>query len=257
MRGVRVRLAAAVLALAGLTACAGPVAGTVGRGITYQPEVTGVRAGSTAEEIILALDLPAGQPGCAQDPAATVESDEQTVLVHTTFVSTVEPEFGVCAERVSHDLPVSIPLLAGRNLSVNSRHLWAPADGATAFRQCHDILGCHPPADRCDPAYVELMLSRSEVAPERQVDIVACDGTWMVLEIDAVMSGCQSLDGRSPPTGCAGSGTHARWFATAHPDEGWNVVVSGDAGGCGDVHATIPDFPTALCQDLPPHGATP
>lgn len=257
VRASQVPLAAAVLALIGLTACAGPVAGTTPLGtatdrlITYQAEVTGVRAGSTADEIILVLDLPAGQPGCSQDPAATVESDERTVWVHTTFVSTVEPEFGVCAERVPQDLPVAIPSLAGRDLSVNSSQLWTRADGTAAFQPCDDTLGCHPPADRCDRAYVELMFSRTEVAPERQVDIVACDGNWMVLEIDAVMTGCQSLDGMPPPTGCAGTGTHARWFATLHPDEGWEVVASGDAAGCADVHATVPDFPPDLCDDLP------
>jgi hypothetical protein len=83
------------------------------------------------------------------------------------------------------------------------------------------------------------------------VDVLACDGKWLVLDVDAVVTGCQSIDGAPPPTGCAGSGTHRRWFAKLDDQRFWDVVASGTAGGCREVHAQVPEFPARLCADLP------
>jgi hypothetical protein len=148
------------------------------------------------------------------------------------------------------ELRVAIPPLRGRALVINQQAWELTAEGS--YARCSEVLGCDPPEDRCDRAWVDALLAGVELPPERDVDVLACDGRWLVLDVDAVITGCQPIDGSTPPTGCAGSGTHRRLFAKLDDQRLWVVVASGTTGGCSAVHAQEPDFPSRLCEDLPP-----
>ena len=125
--------------------------------------------------------------------------------------------------------------------------LWELGRGA-AFVRCGG-LGCDPPTDRCDPAYTHEVGADAEIPPERYVDVLACDDPWLVADVRAVVTGCQSVDGSTPPPGCEVFST--RWFA--HLEEGaWQVVASGKDGGCSEVLTQVPEFPRSLCAGLPP-----
>ena len=77
---------AALLALAGCgeRTAHGPgggATGTVGERIEpmlYEAKVTGARRGGAANRLVVTLDVPSGQPGCALEPASTVESNKTT-----------------------------------------------------------------------------------------------------------------------------------------------------------------------------------
>ncbi len=215
----------------------------------FEAEVTAVRPGPTPRELVVTLSVPAGHRACATEPAATVEHSDRSVWVQTTIMS-VAGEYDVCREHAEMDLRIAVPPLRGRELVINHQ-AWERSAGRT-FARCNEVLGCDPPEDRCDRAWVNVLLAGVELPPERHVDILGCDGRWLVLDVDAVVTGCQPVDGSTPPAGCAGSGTHRRWFATLNDERFWEVVASGTAAGCGDVHAKEPDFPARLCADLPP-----
>ena len=144
-----------------------------------------------------------------------------------------------------------VPRLSDRQLVIN-HEAWELGPDAVSYATCSDVLGCDPPADRCDRAWVDAALAGTEIPPEQQVDVLACDGNWLVLDVDAVVTGCQSVDGSTPPPGCEGSGTHTRWFAELDGDRMWQVIASGTRRGCTDVLAVAPEFPARLCSDLPP-----
>jgi hypothetical protein len=214
----------------------------------FGADVTAARPGVTPRELVVTLDVPAGHRACATAPAATVEQSEQTVWVQTTITS-VTGEYKVCPERAPMEFRVAIPPLRGRALVINQRAWELSAEGGYAL--CSEVLGCDPPEDRCDRAWVNALLAGVELPPERSVDIVACDGRWLVLDVDAVVTGCQPVDGSTPPSGCTGSGTHRRWFARLDDQRMWDVIASGTDGGCAEVHAKVPEFPARLCSELP------
>lgn len=73
----------------------------------------------------------------------------------------------------------------------------------------------------------------------------------MVLDVDAVTTGCQGLAGEPAPSGCAGSGTHTRWFLRFVDEQvGLEVLASGSRAGCANVDEEILELPRALCEGL-------
>ncbi|MCW2751190.1 MAG: hypothetical protein JWR83_2300 [Aeromicrobium sp.] len=134
---------------------------------------------------------------------------------------------------------------------------WGAKDQIGVLKKCQPPFGCEgPPTDHCDQSWIDQLLSGVEIAPERQVDTVACDGVWLIVDVDAVISGCESRDGASPPSGCAGKGTHTRWFARFSEAEpvGWRVLASGTKAGCAVPDAKGLDVPRPLCRDLAARG---
>jgi hypothetical protein len=198
---------------------------------------------TTLTGVAIDVDLPAGGPGCGGQPRVRVADAKADLVRVTASVPTSgAPE---CIEHEPATLTVDLDL-RGRDLSMNTE-LWELGTG-TSFVRCGG-LGCDPPRDRCDPAYTHEIGADVEIPPERYVDVLACDSPWLVADVDAVVTGCQSVDGSTPPASC--EVYSRRWFA--HLDDGyWHVVGSGTAGGCTEVLAQVPDFPRRLCTDLPP-----
>jgi hypothetical protein len=77
---------------------------------------------------------------------------------------------------------------------------------------------------------------------------LGCDGRWLVLNAGwpGGPSGC---DGPS----CSMNMATTHWFFRASR-HGWVVIASSLTGGCTRVHQVAPQFPTALCADLPAVG---
>ncbi|KQY63968.1 MULTISPECIES: hypothetical protein [unclassified Nocardioides] len=218
--------------------------------VTYAADITALTQ-SGPGRVTVTLDLPAGAPGCARHPKATVEAEKHAVFLTATFQSlaaTLDYDAHACPKMQPHELSVDIPELDGRTLVTDNSVEWKPGNGPSYVR-CDDQVGCYPPNDRCDPAWTGTLLQGVEIPPEQQVDVLACEGSWMVAEVDAVMTGCQSVDGSTPPAGCVGKGTHTRFFAH-FTGERWNAVATGTAAGCADV-ASVPSFPRTLCRALP------
>ena len=210
---------------------------------TLEVTVKTVSVSSEPKHIDMVVEIAAGQDGCAEKPRATVQTDNDTVRRTVVYDSIVEPAYGVCADKTTADVVAELPALAPAKLVMNNQAWALGADGAT-YTRCEGSFGCEPPpADHCDEAWIDFLLSNVELAPDRDVDVLGCDGTWVVLDIDTAPSGCESDDGRPVPSGCTYS--HKRWFLTfVDKQTGWDVVAAGTSAGCTDVHATVPTFPS-------------
>jgi hypothetical protein len=210
----------------------------------FQATATAVRTLPGGAGFAITVEVPAGHAGCNARTQARYDAHENHIHYVTT---TFERRHQSCPETQQRVVEVRAPV-RGEDLALN-HELWRPGPGHTYVR-CSTELGCHPPRDRCADVWVRALVAGAELPPERQVTTVACADGWLVLRIDAVVTGCQSVDGAAPPPGCAGTGTHTRWFARLGPDRRWEVVASGTAAGCADV-AAVPGFPERLCRRLP------
>jgi hypothetical protein len=265
VRGVG-RLLVTLIALAAIASCgeaggrATPEAfeGTQPPG-TYEAEATAV---SRPEPGVLQLTLKDIAVGCTKKPHATVEVDlskDRDSVYLTVVQDVVAPaKDATCKKTGTHPLAVRLDTNGAKASQVIvNNEAWGTKDQIGELKKCEAPFGCEgPPADHCDRSWIDLLLSGVEIAPERQVDTVACDGTWLILDVDAVISGCESRDGVSPPSGCAGKGTHTRWFARFNEAKpaGWNVVASGTTAGCAVPDARGLHVPRSLCRDLPARG---
>ncbi|GAB3311462.1 hypothetical protein GCM10027298_35570 [Epidermidibacterium keratini] len=213
----------------------------------YQADVLSVAA--QASGLDLTVSVRAGQDDCAGDVVVDVQPAADRVYVTLSYEST---DTGAgCGDVEQRQVYVETGDLAGKQIVLNG-NTWG-ADGAGGFVECSPPFGCDPrPADRCDAAWIEYLFTTVEVAPDRSYEVQACDGAWLVLDIDSVPDGCAPPAGESTPAGCAGAASSVRWFA-AFVDEqaGWDVVASGVEGGCAPV-AGVPAFPNELCASLPP-----
>lgn len=244
------RLGLALLTLILLAGCGTGTAGTdtgadeaAGRVGTWEAPVAGVRALPGDGGLAITVTLPAGEPDCVVDARADHVGDDAGVLHVTTTFDGVSRS---CPDSQERTVELAVPP-RGRDVALNSE-LWKPRrDGR--YVRCSPELGCHPPADRCADVWTRLLTDGKELPPEQRVDVLACADGWLVADVDAVVTGCQSVDGSTPPPGCAGSGVHTRWFARLD-DRRWQVVASGTTAGCTPV-ADVPDFPRRLCGDLP------
>ena len=143
-----------------------------------------------------------------------------------------------------------MPDLRGRQLVVD-RAPWTPGAGTAAFRACTGPFGCAvPPANHCDPAYIRLAAHTGELPPERTWVERGCTQRYLVLDVTAVVTGCQPLDGASRPAGCTAH--RVRWFYRFDPTHWWTVIASGRGPGCTSVMAAVPSFPRSLCTHLGP-----
>ncbi len=194
----------------------------------------------------LTVQLPAGGADCASRPRARVEAREHGYLYLATTVTSVNASYCTDVTTAVVHSPVDLNRL---DLVVNDE-AWKPGPDGT-FVRCSTEVGCHPPEDRCAPVWTHLVTAEAELPPEQSVDVLACTKHWLVLDVDAVVTGCQSVDGSTPPTGCDDAGVHTRWFAELGPDRRWTVVASSREDGCREVVAQVPQFPRALCEGLP------
>lgn len=216
------------------------------RAVTYEASVIAIQVARPGPGLELTIQVPAGGAGCASRPRSRFDTAEHGTVFLQTLVDSNQATY--CTESESRTVRSRVDL-RDRDLVVN-HEAWklGPRD---AFVRCSEELGCHPPDDRCDPAWTSLITDGADLPPEKRVDVLVCSARWLVVDVDAVVTGCQSVDGSTPPPGCAGEGVHRRWFATLAKNGLWKVAASGSAAGCGEVQRQVPNFPERLCRDLP------
>ena len=253
------RVAAVLLCVALLAACgsrtsAGSDPGGTPNNVAGSPEGSRAKFGA---EVLAVEKAPDGlrltirtdydtDASCVTNPAATTVRENDVVYV-TATQDEGDPDDPGCLEKPSASFVVRVPAMQPKDVvSTGMGPAWRPT-ATTSYARCSEALGCYPPKDHCDPIWTRLVTNGSELPPEKRVDVLACANGWMIADVDAVITGCQSVDGSTPPSGCADSGVHARWYAH-FVDNSWNVVASGP-NGCADV-ADVPDFPRELCTGL-------
>lgn len=217
------------------------------RWVTFESEVTGVRRGPTPETAVVDLSVPAGDSDCARDPRAT-NVVEENGRVYATFVADTlqDPDFRRCTGRAAASATLSAPSPLGERPLILNHQAWAP-DGET-YRRCDVHLGCHPPADHCDRAWLDRAIAGMDIPRHAYVSVKGCDGTWMVVDINTAAGDCGPVD-PGPRPGCTVEPRYQRHFMRF--GDGWTTVSRARQAGCAGVHAHEPAFPEALCRELP------
>jgi hypothetical protein len=217
-------------------------------------EVTGVRAVDD-RTVMVQVSLPAGRDDCAREPHIEALQDQladrpDTIYANVVFSSASVSLVGACPDHQAAEVKMVVAQPLGARVLVfntDTEHVWAPAGGV--YRQCDPTLGCYPPADHCDPVWVDKAVLGMDV-PVKRVrsvrDVLACDGTWMVLDLNRAVGSCPPGEQK-----CTVTERATRIFLHFDP-EGWVSVAGTQDGGCAAVHAARPAFPRAMCETLPP-----
>jgi hypothetical protein len=244
------RWPALVLLTLVLAACGQePTSGRAPVTSTFAAQVEGVRAGADPATVIADVRLPAGAQGCGRDPRATVlEESAATIWFNVVFTRSLGDAFpDPCATWEVVAVPVRLAQpLGSRDVAVNGTGLWTRH--GSVFRACDETLGCTPPADHCDPRWVDKAVLAMDVPVKRLRGVRTvrgCRSGWLVLDLNRAVGNCAPEQGGA----CASGGTvqrvYLRWT-----NAGWQSVAGAQRGGCAEVHAVEPAFPTELCRAL-------
>lgn len=123
------------------------------------------------------------------------------------------------------------------------------ANGAGVYGECR-LPSCDPATPIAEPATCANLRSFAFAADApKNFDMVdvRCDGHWAVYGLDYSSGSCPPDDGTR--RSCAG--TNVRRIYWKADGDSWKIVASDNDARCGAVPATVPDFPTVLCADLP------
>jgi hypothetical protein len=254
-------LASAVLAL-GLAGCgtvqAGLLAASPSPASTYRvtygfsgDQIVSVSLEDSGRVLAVAAQVPAGRDGCASGLAATLIQWNPSANI-TLTVQSWAPGMDACRSHRVETTDLSLPAPLGkRDVVIDTSGTFAPTK-STLMRRCSDLGGACtfppvPPASCGNASYSAAMVA---TAPPRDADFnaVGCDSRWLVLDVGwpGGPSGC---DGPS----CSQGSTVTHWFFRAGP-HGWITIASSLTAGCTRVRQAAPQFPTALCVNLPAVG---
>ena len=223
------------------------------RWVTYGAEVIGVRPGGDDRTAIVQVSLPAGRPDCARDPHMELFNEtNDTVNATAVFSSASSSVIGACPSRTTVELSLSTPdPLAGRRLSLGGTYAWVVR--GNGYVHCQEFLGCDPPTDHCAPGWIDKAVFSLDVSVKHIRGVRTergCDGNWLVLDIDRSVGACPPAEGKST---CTVPANVTRVFLEWH-SQGWANFAGTRQAGCVDVKAARPDFPAALCENLPAVG---
>jgi hypothetical protein len=185
--------------------------------------VTDIRPGPDDHSAVLHVNLPT----CAVEPHAQVTETTDRIDAGVLF----RTKDGPGCEQAPADFPLKTTAPIGkRPVIVNAGEAWGLASGG--WKNCDQNLGCAPPADHCDPAWV----AQAEFSAEAEFPGTtrACDQNWLIHDLQR-------------HSGQAANRVAYRWAGN-----GWASFASAKGGGCGEILAVDPTFPTALCQNLTP-----
>jgi hypothetical protein len=214
-------------------------------------QIVSVSLEDSGRVLAIAAQVPAGRDGCASGLTATLIQWNPSANI-TLTVQSWAPGMDACRSHRVEKTELTLPAALGqRDVVIDTSGTFAPTK-STLMRRCSDLGGACtfapvPPASCSDASYSAAMVA---TAPPQDADYnaVGCDGHWLVLDVGwpGGPSGC---DGPS----CDPHTTATHWFFRAGP-HGWIVIANSLTAGCTRVHKVAPQFPTALCADLPAVG---
>ncbi|MFI7121781.1 hypothetical protein [Amycolatopsis sp. NPDC049868] len=185
--------------------------------------ITDIRPGPDGHSAVLRVDLPA----CAVEPHTQITEAADRIHASVLF----QPGNGPDCKQVPTDFPMKTAAPIGkRPVLVNAGDTWGLS--STGWKKCDKILGCEPPADHCAEAWVAQVEFSAEA--EHPGTTRACDQNWLIHDL-------QRHSGQAPTR------VAYRWAGN-----GWKSFASTKGGGCSEILAAEPTFPTHLCQNLTP-----
>ncbi|MEU5624963.1 hypothetical protein [Streptomyces tendae] len=222
-----------------------------GRWQTFAPiRVTAARLADDRRTLSVDAEVPGPGKTCTRDVKAVVtDASDRTVWVQVTYSGHAggSPRTD-CRTTATVTAKVRLPSPLGHRVLSVDNFTASTADGADPphLRLCGE-LGCHPAPTGCTPASYDQAVMALDVPNHTSRGDERCDGKWLVFDVSSRM-GPACPEGSGP--GC-GASLNDRWFFRAEKS-GWKPIARSTKGGCTDVHGIEPDFPAALCADLPP-----
>lgn len=188
----------------------------------FTATVTDVRAGPDDHSAVLHVGLSACAVGSRTQVTETADRIDAAVLYRTTDNSG--------CQWTSADFPMKTSAPIGtRRVVVNDQDTWGLVSGG--WKKCDKFLGCQPPADHCDRAWIAQLEFRVEA--EFPGTTRACDQNWLI----------HDLRHRGRPV----SRAIYRWTGSD-----WASFAWAQGGGCAEILAVEPKFPIDLCRRLAP-----
>jgi hypothetical protein len=206
----------------------------------FELEVAGVTSGPGARSVTITVRAPTG---CRRNLAVTNTTEENGNVFANVVGDVLDPP--PPAGCPSPDGPTTTTLTAkqaiGNRPLVLNQQAWALRNGT--YRTCDQNLGCHPPADHCDPVWVRAAVRGLDVSRHSQGDVAGCDAHWLVMTVPDDPAAC----GAEARPGCT-STTAVRRYFLSWTGTGWEVVATTTDGGCTAVLKAAPAFPRKLCS---------
>ncbi len=207
-------------------------------------QVSGVASGPGPRAVTVTVRPPTG---CWRNLAVTNTTEENGTIFASVAADVLEPvprtgcpsSAGTTTTTLTSKQPI------GNRPLVLNQQAWALRDGT--YRTCDENLGCHPPADHCDPVWVRGTVRGLDVSRHSQGDVSSCDAHWLVMTVPDEPSAC----GAEARPGCTSTTTVRRYFLR-WTGTGWLVVVATTGGGCDAVLKAAPAFPRKLCAGAAP-----
>lgn len=218
-------------------------------------------AGDEQHLELLLGDLPASDaagpcayevhPAVVEDGAAPVRLDVTITMGHPYDAS-----FPSCpTQPISVTATLAAPL-AGRDVvdtdGIGEPLRWRLTDGTIErceLPDCDPATGTAPLAAACDNSTLYDAVRDDDVPQHADIDVLGCDGSWAVVDVDIGAGSCPADEGPNP---CAGVRVDRLFW---HVDAGqWTRIHWSRDAGCGSVHEAEPDFPPSLCDSLPAPG---
>ncbi|MEV6900952.1 hypothetical protein [Amycolatopsis sp. NPDC051372] len=219
--------------------------------ITTAAPVDGVRPGADPASVVIHVSLPAGGAGCSRSPRVEPLSetpDELATAVNVNVVfDSANQAYGGCPTKQPAEVPFTLAAPLGDRALVLNTEAWHRT--GTTFARCDKFLGCTPPADHCAGQWVDRAVFDLDV-PVKHLNgvrtVLACDGSWLVLDLDRHVGDCPAEGTSCVP----GAGPIQRIVYSWDP-RGWKLETGTKTGTCAEIRAALPKFPAALCAKLP------
>ncbi|EID52737.1 hypothetical protein [Saccharomonospora xinjiangensis] len=209
-----------------------------------------VRTGERSVRVV--VELPSGGEDCGDDVRVEHVQDAlpdrpDTVYANVMY-SAPMPDVGACRGRRTAEVPLTVSAPLGERMLVFNAAFPAWTPDGDRYRRCDDLLGCHPPEDTCDPVWIDKAVYQLDVPVKRLRsvrEVRACDGTWLILDVNPAAGRCAPDGGECEP-----GGDVARWFLRFDRDH-WETVLRTSGAGCTGLDREFTDLPTELCATLP------
>ena len=232
-------------------------------------EISGISPSDNPAALVAAVTMPVGEGACAIDVETRVEYEADRIYLGLTYtedqthVYEVKEEGLVFidgsspvddCERAARQVEVSLDgPLAGRAVitQLPVAHWLSSVDGRYSRCElpvCDPHTGSPPPEPACGDATLPDAVRGGDVPRRAGIDVRACELPWAVVDIDVGAGACPATG--EPGNACAGKNIDRSYWRAA--DGRWDLLAYSSGPGCGQVLEHVPEFPAAMCADLPP-----
>lgn len=250
LRAHRLVVAIAVIVFAGCGSGAAEddAAGSPEEAASEFVGISAVQAADATTLEVLTDPLPTATSGrCAVTVRPRLVETEGEVTVYADLLSGPRPPFTGCdVSPRAVQLRLGAPVGARRVTDAFGSIFWM-RDGE--WSGCdHVVMTCESEPAACDNGSLRAAISNADVPRRFGMSNTRCESRFAVVDVDYGAGACPAGD--SAPNRCVGQRVRRQFWRVEN--ERWVLIAAGTRAGCEDVMAAEPQFPSSLCEDLPP-----